>query len=127
MSEKLKPCPFCGGEASIKIHDYFDDTRLYTPKCKCGAGIVEVFYTEEEAIAAWNTRYERTCQMAYYEPCSGDEYYPTECYTCSECNNTVFTGKPRFCPNCGARVLSEEEQGHMVADAIRRLEKAVER
>ena len=34
---------------------------------------------------------------------------------------------PRYCPNCGARVLSEEEQGHMVADAIRRLEKAVER
>lgn len=120
--EELKPCPFCGGEASIKIHDFFDDTRLYTPKCKCGANIVEVFHTEEEAIAAWNARAERTCRNELW---SGF-------FKCSECGLTVSDSEyfplatVRYCPNCGARVLSEEEQGHMVADAIRRLEKVVE-
>lgn len=44
---------------------------------------------------------------------------------CSECG-VVLMGNPRYCSRCGAKVLSEEEQGHMVADAIRRLEKAVE-
>lgn len=60
---------------------------------------------------------------------------------CSKCGCTTFyryaePGEdgmvigcpvPNYCPDCGARVVSEEEQGHMVADAIRRLEKAVER
>ena len=116
MADELKPCPFCGGEASIRIHDYYDGVRLFMPKCKCGAGIVAVFRTEEEAVAAWNTRAERTCHMKQ------DGMF----LVCSECG-VVLMGNPRYCSRCGARVLSEEEQGHLVADAIRRLEKAVER
>lgn len=114
MSEKMKPCPFCGGKASIKIHDFFDDTRLYTPKCKCGASIVEVFHTEAEAIEAWNTRYERwTCTMEKKK--SG---YLTG-LICSKCGCTsfymyddpgehgMFIGLPfpEYCYNCGAKVV----------------------
>lgn len=67
----------------------------------------------------------RTCRMKYDEWLSGDEYYPTEVYLCDQCGNAVLTGKPNYCPNCGARVISEEEEGHMMADAIRRLEKVL--
>jgi hypothetical protein len=66
--EKLKPCPFCGGEARITIHEvdqkpfmYF--TRRYAILCDwnnggCGA---EGLHSKikEEAIQAWNKRYTR--------------------------------------------------------------------
>ena len=54
MSEKLKPCPFCGGDAKM----YNDcDTFLgyvYCPKCRGRAGYE--CQTNDEAIAAWNKR-----------------------------------------------------------------------
>lgn len=50
---------------------------------------------------------ERTCRMEYNERWSHDEYYPTECYNCSECGHMTFDGVPTFCPNCGARVTKE--------------------
>ena len=108
MGDKLKPCPFCGGEAGIKIHDFFDYTRLYTPRCKCGAGITDVFHTEAEAVAAWNTRAERTCHNDSYR-------LDTSRFKCSECGKggwwkDVADGQdkvPSYCPNCGARVVEE--------------------
>ncbi|MBQ6453712.1 MAG: Lar family restriction alleviation protein [Coriobacteriales bacterium] len=101
--EKLIPCPFCGGVASIKINDFFDGTpdgtRLYTPKCKCGAGIVEVFRTEAEAVKAWNTRYERTC---HFKPFKGE----TERGVCSVCSALMYESNC-YCPNCGAKVVEK--------------------
>ncbi len=50
MSEKLKPCPFCGSEAEL-----FEAPGVYFVECsKC-------YYptswdTKEEAITEWNTR-----------------------------------------------------------------------
>lgn len=98
--EELKPCPFCGGDVSIKIHDFSNGTRLYTPKCKCGAGIVRVFDTEAEAIAAWNTRAERTCKPILAE----------DGFACDKCGywwplKHYDNGKPCYCPNCGAKVV----------------------
>lgn len=62
---------------------------------------------------------ERTCR---------DQDENESLFVCSECGAScqLLVNEAHYCPNCGARVLSEEEQGHMVADAIRRLEKAVE-
>ena len=53
MSEELKPCPFCGGDAEItKWHEgYFVECK----KQRCG-GTIGAYKTEEEAIEAWNTR-----------------------------------------------------------------------
>lgn len=48
---------------------------------------------------------ERTCRMEYNERWSHDDYYPTECYNCSECGHMTYDGRPKFCPNCGAKVV----------------------
>lgn len=52
MNEKLKPCPFCGGEAElIKIYN----TQWHYVQCvKCK--VKTEHKTEQEAINAWNTR-----------------------------------------------------------------------
>jgi Lar family restriction alleviation protein len=50
MSE-LKPCPFCGGEAHLHIHD------RYGVECDvCGMGLGCIMPTKEQAIEAWNRR-----------------------------------------------------------------------
>lgn len=56
MSNKLKPCPFCGGHAII---DGCDDTlwSVICNKCDASIGYKE---TEREAIEEWNLRIEPT-------------------------------------------------------------------
>ena len=63
---KLKPCPFCGGKAELRIHrgDYGYTPDIYIAECKwCGAKISEVSgnYVDlkERVIGKWNTRTER--------------------------------------------------------------------
>lgn len=55
--ERLKPCPFCGGEAVVD-HTYTGTCVVYGIHCyNCKVGYADYpFLTEEEAIAAWNTR-----------------------------------------------------------------------
>ena len=129
--DSLRPCPFCGGEGLELNHapTYMKKhPDVYCVLCfDCGARGSEE-WTEAVAIEAWNTRAcdecergavpmteenmrehgwvkERTCSMIYNEIWSGDEYYPTEAYVCSECNGLTETGKPRYCPSCGAKVI----------------------
>lgn len=56
MNEKLKPCPFCRGEADAMYTYSVADCKFYIVKClQCG--IETPFkHTEEEAIKTWNTR-----------------------------------------------------------------------
>ena len=56
IQEKMKPCPFCGGEAEVVS---YTTTRARIPQyhpncksCKCW----ESCLSEEEAIAVWNRR-----------------------------------------------------------------------
>ena len=64
-SQKLRNCPFCGGEGKLKVADgILDDFTMfycYCPNGKCIAGGTDWFRSREEAIEAWNTRAERTC------------------------------------------------------------------
>lgn len=135
MSE-LKPCPFCGGEATIRREDdmwivecrhhgwsskdddgcsYAGDISLYVEiSGKVNHWTHEIEYAEKDidlakkkAIEAWNRRAERTCRMEYNERWSHDEYYPTECYNCSECGHMTYDGVSTFCSNCGAKVVDE--------------------
>lgn len=56
MSERLLPCPFCGGEAKI-LYLVNMDMPMYWPRCKvCDAEINTLFRSAELAIEAWNRR-----------------------------------------------------------------------
>jgi hypothetical protein len=63
--KKLKPCPFCGGDACVKKEHAFG-VDIYYPRCQTGPlngngscignqGWVS-FSTEEEAVEKWNKR-----------------------------------------------------------------------
>ena len=59
MSEiKLKPCPFCGGEAHIDCFPGLD--RPYFPVCNnemcIACDTIVTFLTEKDAAEAWNRR-----------------------------------------------------------------------
>ena len=66
MSEKLKPCPFCGGEVTIEDSQPFDvDEIYYSPTCTsaianipCPGALIDVFAYEskEDLIKYWNER-----------------------------------------------------------------------
>lgn len=48
---KLKPCPFCGGEAYIDVYD----DKLYA-RCHACESMTALYDDIQEAIDAWNTR-----------------------------------------------------------------------
>ena len=54
-NEKLKPCPFCGGEAEI-VEDRLYSDDYYAGRCKSCAATSIFEFTKEEAVAAWNRR-----------------------------------------------------------------------
>lgn len=56
----------------------------------------------EQAVAAWNTRADRTCRIEdrYY-----DELWDAVCTRLS-CGHDVWSDPPKFCPECGARVIA---------------------
>lgn len=105
----LKPCPFCGGEADISDEGIGTEPERYWAYCSNPACFVEgtaAYATEAEAIAAWNSRAERTCHNASYRL---DESR----FHCSVCGfgcwvKDVSDGRdklPNYCPNCGAKVV----------------------
>lgn len=52
MDPKIKPCPFCGGAPEVRHHA--GDT--YDIKCAVCWARSGLYYSEQEAAAAWNTR-----------------------------------------------------------------------
>ena len=53
MSEKLKPCPFCGGAGDVEL----SDSRGFRVRCKgCGASMELVHPTQADAWRRWNHR-----------------------------------------------------------------------
>lgn len=99
----LKPCPFCGGEASVE-YEVFAGTTVRGYRVRCGNDSCNedvecstyAFGTEAEAMAAWNRRAERTCRMID----NGAELCCSEC-DCRHC----YDDAPKFCMGCGARVV----------------------
>ena len=56
MSNKLLPCPFCGGEADIHTYEDMLTDKNYT-EVVCGyCGVGTKGDTQSEAIKAWNAR-----------------------------------------------------------------------
>lgn len=51
--ERLKPCPFCGGEATIHKSKFGYGVMCKTPFC---CNLTSTHDTKKEAIKTWNTR-----------------------------------------------------------------------
>ena len=95
MSSELRPCPFCGGEGCVICGSSFEfGFPSYAVECeKCGTvGIVKA--SEQEAIEAWNTRAERTC-----EGCAIPErdygHAPSPCNFCARNDDKYDLYKPK--------------------------------
>ena len=105
---KLLPCPFCGGEAQVArtAAGYW---AAYCEEPMCGR--VGNFKTEAEAIAAWNTRAERTCRMTDRGECSECGAYIvrawTEVHDFNGDMKRIDLRSHNYCPNCGAKVVNE--------------------
>ena len=97
MSE-LKPCPFCGGEAVVTL------AGVSCTKCQ-GTMVVDFNATDQDAIDAWNTRAERTCEQI--DVTEIHKPYTTHMTECSECGGVLALDEyrtPNYCPQCGAKV-----------------------
>ena len=59
MTEKLKPCPFCGGEVSMTQHKFFGEFNVWHRGQPCLIEPIRIEVTDrEQAIEAWNRRAE---------------------------------------------------------------------
>lgn len=100
---KLLPCPFCGGEAELtgfNAPEYW----VWCPSCKASTG---AHTGKENAIEAWNTRAERTCKVIeMHEHVTMDEPDIAE-LSCGHDIMVFDMEPPNYCPNCGAKVVSE--------------------
>lgn len=136
MSNELKPCPFCGGEARAFR---CEESGTFDVQCQqCGAIPFIGSRTSEkktmaDVIAAWNARAAvtdeqfsravhdgrvwqkvRTCHMSMCDEDDDDlpAYYRS--YKCDACGKTHARYKGDdydYCPRCGAKVTNEEEVG----------------
>lgn len=109
----LKPCPLCGGPASV--FEYTAGVIWTTPTIeatrigcdRCGLEI-----RGDGAARAWNTRAERTCRAIPHDNLNESEGMGDAWEVCSECGAllAVITDNqptPNYCPNCGAKVVDE--------------------
>lgn len=103
----LLPCPFCGGEANTVLKGS-DDWHIECHDCASRSGIYGI---RESAIAAWNTRAERTCHAE-----TDTDWYEGKLdgFKCGGCGWSGYVDdgmsaptNPNYCPNCGSRVLEE--------------------
>ena len=98
----LKPCPFCGGEAEYGLT--MAGEEAYCKKCHAA---MPRLTTKAEAIAAWNSRAERTCKQE--ERGWGTEGDHARVWlTCGhDCMVPTVQDLPNYCPICGARTVGE--------------------
>lgn len=121
MSEKLLPCPFCGGEAEevITAKNTSDPKhRIRCTKCRCQTSET---VASPEHIRKWNTRaYEDMGTLECYECRSGypmvrertchvEQYFDFGVLNARwklSCGHTSTENiAPHYCPWCGAKVV----------------------
>lgn len=106
MTSELKPCPFCGGEATFDDHKKHGFIRVCCDNLGCCMMPRTLCYTgADDAARAWNKRAERTCKVAgVYDYDEYDEMraYELSCGHAFEWNDEE---PPAYCPSCGAKVV----------------------
>lgn len=53
MTNKLKPCPFCGNTTNLEADLWIVSLRVFCPACGCNGPAGE---TKQKSIEAWNRR-----------------------------------------------------------------------
>ena len=105
MADGLKPCPFCGHEADVRIEHKAGVLSVGCPDCNIRTMYVKADdIGASEAIEMWNRRAERTCEMEWV-----DDWMGWHCKTCDNLRQGLPDQKPNYCPNCGARVEKVNE------------------
>lgn len=108
MSERLKPCPCCGGEAKEFTGEDAAPHR-WTVECDaCGAHVGSG--TRHRARTKWNRRTRRTCyvESSHMEQEIGDYSYLEVELSCGHAFTWDDGTPPDYCPYCGAKVVSDE-------------------
>lgn len=111
MRDKLKSCPFCGGEAKIiEVKDNPPETIAIQCKSGCGVSVHNKWMEENVLIERWNTRAERTCKAEQDYDAMDDGIPDCRIWKCSCGESFPFWRglNPCFCPNCGAKVIDDE-------------------
>lgn len=99
----LKPCPFCGGEATLA--GFSGNWYVRCDKCLATSDDRAL---EQTVIDAWNTRAERTCKVTASS--ASDDYNDTLtrwCFnlSCGHDFEWFEPNPPAHCPDCGGRVV----------------------
>lgn len=121
MSDKLKPCPFCGGEAHVVIGEYaaFEDGyAVQCDNCCLTFGAYGrlgetyqwscIYPTETEAVSAWNARAELECEWKranQWRNAEGDDYVYGYETACGARHTWWPDSMPAYCPSCGGKVV----------------------
>ena len=84
---ELKPCPFCGGEASYEYsYDDYNHDCIVCHNDECGASLTCWPYEGEKVTAAWNRRAKPDAAPVV---------------RCKECEHYNATGFPALNPGTG--------------------------
>ena len=123
----LKPCPFCGANAEMKVEPHIPASKGYdyTPRCTvtgCCGRSTKKYTNEKQAIYRWNRRSDEQERpkgrwIKETQPLTWEE---VDVATCSVCGESWFLGEDEdclfeeiaemwdFCPNCGADMRESE-------------------
>lgn len=123
MSDELKRCPFCGGEASMQRFNV--STTPGRIICQCGIELRAVKgQSVEDIVEQWNTRAAvtdeqfamavhdgralqrvRECHMVSVSLYDEEGVDGIECDECGWSDvHEWYDPMPEFCPECGAKV-----------------------
>ena len=102
---KLKPCPFCGGEVR---HEMMMDGAMSWNCSICG---LQARFPNDvfggPSSKSWNARYEPTCH--HLTETTGDNQYTfITCDRCGYQDDVDYVPAPNgydYCPGCGAKVV----------------------
>lgn len=124
MTDEMKPVRCgCGGEAKVECANGYDPfaekikpNLWYGVICKKCKIQTKAYYTEAEAVTAWNRSMgnrmelqtvERTAKVVNQRKLSGEITIiigDTDVGECGNCGKPVLKSMDRYCHECGARL-----------------------